>query len=127
MAHADLIPMIDIIFQLVVFFMVAGTLRQLPGIQIELPKSETSQAVHIENIVISINSENRFFYQDEPKSLNEIQQLLQAVPADRRSEQSVVVRGDTQTDLGAFVAVLDLLRKNGFENYSVPVTVTPSR
>lgn len=120
----DLVPMIDIIFQLVVFFMVTSTMSQLPGIEIELPESSTSQVVTIENIVLTIGSEDQIYYNDEEKSLEEVEALLQGIPQEERKGQSIVIRGDQDSSLGQFVSLLDLLRKNGFENYAVPVTVT---
>ncbi len=119
--------MIDIIFQLVVFFMVTSTMSQLPGIEIELPKSETSHAVEIENVVISIGENDELFYQDESTDLEQIEERLLTIPSIERQKQAVVIRGDASSSLGTFVSVLDLLRKNGFENYSVPVTISESR
>lgn len=122
--RADLIPMIDIVFQLVVFFMVTSTMSQLPGIEIEMPEASTAQTVEIQNIVISIGEDDSLFLNDEGVSIRALEKALRKVPAEERKEQSVILRGDESASLGRFVTVLDMLRKNGFDNYAVPVTVS---
>ena len=55
-AVADMTPMIDIIFQLVIFFMISSVFNTAPGIDIELPQGETSQTMEITPLVLTITS-----------------------------------------------------------------------
>ena len=43
--NADMVPMIDVVFQLVIFFMISSTFIQVPGIALTLPESETAERV----------------------------------------------------------------------------------
>lgn len=120
----DLIPMIDIVFQLVVFFMVTSTFVQLPGIEIVMPEASSAQSVKIQELVISIGDDDSLFLNENPLSLKELNKELKKVPLLKRKDQSVILKGDESASLGRFVSVLDMLRNNGFDNYAVPVTVS---
>ena len=49
---ADLTPMIDVVFQLILFFLVSTTFAVLPGITVNLPNSETAQATELAGITL---------------------------------------------------------------------------
>lgn len=120
----DLIPMIDIVFQLVVFFMVTSIFAQKPAIEIILPEASTAEVVMMDEIVISISKDDALYFNEKAVNMNVLEKELQAVPMEKRDKQSVILEGDASSSLGKFVSVLDVLRKNGFDNYAVPVTVS---
>ena len=53
-AQVDLIPMIDIVFQLILFFLVSTTFALLPAITLKLPSSQTSESVSVGQITITL-------------------------------------------------------------------------
>ena len=53
-AQVDLVPMIDIVFQLILFFLVSTTFALLPGISLNLPESSTSEGVSSGGITITM-------------------------------------------------------------------------
>ena len=61
-AEVNLIPMIDVVFQLVIFFMVSTTFLVNPGISIVLPGASTSEPVAMTKMVVSIKSETEIFF-----------------------------------------------------------------
>ena len=57
----DLTPMIDVVFQLILFFLVSTTFAVLPAINVNLPESETSQAQPVAGITVTATSDGRLF------------------------------------------------------------------
>ena len=54
--NVDLTPMIDVVFQLILFFLVSTTFAILPAININLPESSTAQGADIAGITITVQS-----------------------------------------------------------------------
>ena len=113
--NVELIPLIDVIFQLVVFFMVSTTFILTPGISLILPKSETSEPVVMSKLVVTVVSRSELYLNQERYDLEGLDQRLSAVTDQERSEiKTVVLEGDEEVSYHLLVQVLDVLRKNGF-------------
>ena len=61
-ASVDLIPMIDVVFQLILFFLVSTTFAILPAISVNLPSSQTAEGANVDLsfsfLICCDNSEN---------------------------------------------------------------------
>lgn len=114
-AKVDLIPMIDVIFQLVVFFMVSSTFILTPGIALELPDSTTAEPVVISRLIVTIVSEDELYLNDELSSVSSLGDMLDAM-SDNSSDdiENVVIEGDRRASYSLMVEVLDILRESGF-------------
>lgn len=114
-SSVDLIPMIDVIFQLVVFFMVSSTFIITPGISLELPDSSTAESVVITNLIVTIVSEEEVYLNDELSSISLLGEKLASFPVDSSgAAQNVIIEGDRRASYSLMVNVLDILRENGF-------------
>jgi biopolymer transport protein ExbD len=113
--NVELIPLIDVVFQLVVFFMVSTTFILTPGISLVLPKSETSEPVVMSKLVVTVVSQNELYLNQEVYDLDGLDLRLSAVTDEERSEiKTVVLEGDEGVSYRLMVQVLDVLRTNGF-------------
>lgn len=111
-ARVDLVPMIDVVFQLVVFFMVSSTLITRTGLNIDLPNAQSAQEAVSSAVVLSVVSENEIYLGDARLTLSE----LDAVLAERSTEyqdRSISIEADATIPYGTMIAVLDVLRRNG--------------
>lgn len=114
-ASVELIPMIDVIFQLVVFFMVSSTFIITPGIELQLPDSATAEPVVMSKIVITIVSPEEIYLNKERETLATAGEKLKELGTEGdQQKRSVIVQGDKSVSYSLMVRVLDLLRENGF-------------
>lgn len=114
-ASVELVPMIDVIFQLVVFFMVSSTFIITPGISLELPDSTTAEPVVLTNLIVTIVTEDELYLNDEPGSVSSLKGMLESLPEIGSEEiQNVVIEGDRRSSYSLMVEVLDILRESGF-------------
>jgi len=121
----DLIPMIDVIFQLVVFFMVSSTFIITPGITLELPSSSTAEPVILSQLVITIVSENELYINDKTASLSTMANQLNNTEIKSKVENTnVIIEGDRKVSYSLMIKVLDILRKNGFTGISLKMKDT---
>ena len=111
-ARVDLIPMIDVVFQLVVFFMLSSTLATTAGISLALPSSETASEMVTSNYTVSIVSAERIYLNGEPFTLRELEEEL-AGTEEREGPISAVVEADAAVPYQLVISVLDVLRRNG--------------
>ena len=113
--NVELIPLIDVVFQLVVFFMVSTTFILTPGISLVLPKSETSEPVVMSKLIVTVVSRNELYLNKEQYDVEGLDQRLGAITEEERSEiKTVVVEGDENVSYSLMIQVLDVLRRNGF-------------
>ncbi len=116
-ATVDLIPMIDVVFQLVVFFMVSSTFLLTPGISIELPDSSTAEPVVMTRLVVTVVSEEEIFLNRERHTLENLSEGL-AVFGQQEIE-SVIIEGDENVSYSLMVRLLDTLRSAGFSGITL--------
>ncbi len=121
----DLIPMIDVIFQLVVFFMVSSTFIITPGISLELPSSSTAEPVVLSQLVITIVSEDELYINDKASSLSMMpKQLQDTVIKSNIENTNVIIEGDRKVSYSLMIKVLDVLRENGYTGISLKMKDT---
>ena len=116
-ARIEMLPLIDIVFLLLVFFisaMLSMTVHR--GLEVELPAAATSSVDRHEYISISISKENELYLDKEPVSLEAlIPEVLRRMEDEK---QPVFIFGDTRADLGVAITVLDMLREAGISQVS---------
>ncbi|MCD6397433.1 MAG: biopolymer transporter ExbD [Spirochaetaceae bacterium] len=121
----DLIPMIDVIFQLVVFFMLSSTFIITPGITLELPSSSTAEPVILSQLVVTIVSENELYINDKAGSLSTMGNQLKNTEIKSTDENTnVIIEGDRKVSYSLMIKVLDILRQNGFTGISLKMKDT---
>ena len=114
-----IIPMIDIVFFLLVFFMV-GTLymnteQQIP---LNLPSTSTSTAKSIEPIIITLTTSHKLYIDNREISADnlsqEVQDIVRTTPL-----QAFVIRASKDVYYNEVIALLDMLKVNGAKYISV--------
>ncbi|MBQ9205203.1 MAG: biopolymer transporter ExbD [Treponema sp.] len=112
----DLTPMIDVVFQLILFFLVSTTFAVLPAINVNLPESSTAQGADIAGITITMQSNGKMWFNDEQVSFSTLAQKLAAFDTEgtAKEEYPVTLEADENVTNGSIVKVFDVLRGEGF-------------
>jgi biopolymer transport protein ExbD len=113
----DIAPLIDIVFQLLIFFMLTSSFVMQPGIKVNLPKAVTSEAIKYENIEILITSENITYLNGNVITANELKALLKQVS--KRKGQTILIRADRHASLGRVVEIWDMARDLGIAEINI--------
>jgi biopolymer transport protein ExbD len=118
--NVELIPLIDVVFQLVIFFMVSTTFILTPGISLVLPRAKSSEPVAMTRIIVSIVSRDEVYLNKERYTVEGLNQKLAELTDEEREEiKTVVIEGDSSVSYSLMVDVLDVLRINGFEGVNL--------
>ncbi len=116
----DLVPMIDVVFQLIIYFMVSTTFILTPGIGIVLPESSTAEPVAMTKIVITVADEDAVYLNRDRYDLAGLDLALSKITKDDREQiRTVIVEGDSSVPYTLLVDVLDILRRNGFSGINL--------
>ncbi|MBO6218972.1 MAG: biopolymer transporter ExbD [Treponema sp.] len=112
----DLTPMIDVVFQLILFFLVSTTFALLPAINVNLPESSTAQGAEIAGITITVQSNGKMWFNDEQVSLKTLGQKLASFDTEgkKKDEYPVTLEADENVTNGSIVKIFDILREQGF-------------
>lgn len=112
----DLTPLIDVVFQLVIFFMVATVFNTSPGLELEIPVSETVEAIDVDEVRLTLISPEEIYLNEDLVSWDELAgEMDRLAPFIREQEKSVVIEGDRTVPYETFIKTLDLLRARGIE------------
>ena len=119
-SQINILPMIDIIFVILSFFIVSSLyLVKLETIPVNLPSAVTSNQEKDSLIVVTLNLDNRVFIDDKFIDIsileNEIRSKLKV-----SDYKKVVLRADRGIKYGKVVSILDILRK--IENIKIGVS-----
>jgi biopolymer transport protein ExbD len=113
----DLAPLIDVVFQLLIFFMLTSSFSN-PALKLNLPQALPQDKKEPERIVVSVDREGKVFLGSKELSLSELKPSLQSKLA-THSDKSVHLRGDEAMPYRLFVQVLDLSRQAGARQINI--------
>ena len=118
----NLTPLLDVIFNLIFFFLLATTIKQTQAlIEINLPGAREASVVEEKEmpLVVSVNAEDEIYFNEELVTLEVLETRLEEVS--ERKEKIVIVRGDSQTHHQTIVDVLDVCSRTGFTQVKLEV------
>ncbi len=113
----DIAPLVDVIFQLLIFFMLSSSFTFQSGINVKLPKAVTSNVIKDENVIITITSENVSYLNGAIITLAELENNLKTSYAD--NERPILIKADRRASVGRIVDIWDLCRNLGIEKINI--------
>ena len=114
-----IIPMIDIIFFLLVFFMMNSlqTIAQ-KALSVQLPQAQHASAPVQMPIIITIDAKGHITLDNKPVSIQEASVMMRQHMAEN-PDAAVVLQADRQTIHGQVVAVMDILKAAGVKRLAI--------
>lgn len=104
--------LIDVMFNLLLFFIVSTTFLTTPAIKLELPKAKHGEAVSQQPIVIYIDAAGAVYFNDEPVDVSLLAPALSRKIADT-DDKSVILKADSHVSHGRVVEVMDVIKGAG--------------
>ena len=112
----DMAPLIDVVFLLLIFFMLTFAI-QGQGLAISLPEGEETEKVE-KDIIVKIDRNNKLYLNDRQIKIDSLGAAL-GEDLLRRSDKLVVIDSAPKVKYGLFARVLDLSREAGAEHFSI--------
>jgi biopolymer transport protein ExbD len=122
----EIIPMIDTMFFLLVFFMLSSlALTKLNGLPVNLPHASTAPRQPVAPLTVTVDKEQRIFVNKEPVTADQLPDRLLARaggPATNLDDVSVVINADLSVPHGLVVRCIDAARSVGISHFSIATT-----
>ena len=116
----NILPMIDIIFAILSFFIISSLyLTRIDSIKVNLPKSSTAVREQNKPQIITVDSNERIYFNSNEISLKNIYAIIRT-NIENLEDPIVILRADTSVKYGLIVNLLDELRK--IENLKVGIS-----
>ena len=115
----DITPMIDVMFILIIFFLITTTFVSNPGLEIDLPRASLSE---IENanqpIEIVLSKDGSVMYSGKLLNQNELSDELDKL-FKNDPQKLVIIQADKNTPHGIVVQLMELIKKTGFQKLGI--------
>lgn len=114
----DMTPMLDIVFIMLIFFIVTTSFVKESGVTVSMPQAETASQQENTNIFIAITSQGEVWIDRRPVDPRSVRAIVARLHADN-PEGSVIIQSDEQAATGILVDVMDQVRLAGVEGIAI--------
>lgn len=116
----EITPLIDIVFLLVIFFVVTSKVGDSQFLSLDLPKTESFEYNLVEiNNEISVTSSGNVYINEEIYNINNLDQIEQAIFNLNNTSNSIVLSAESASLHIWIVGIMDILNKNGFDEVQI--------
>ena len=114
----DLTPMMDIVFIMLIFFIVTTSFVKETGVDVNRPNAETAERDEKGNILVAITQNNEIWIDKRRIDLNAVRANIERLKIEY-PEGSVIIQADKEARSGLLVETMDQIRLAGVQNISI--------
>lgn len=111
-------PMLDVVFIMLIFFIVTASFTKETGIDVNRPSASTAEVKEQGNILVAITDDGEIWIDKRRVDPRALQANIERLHAEN-PKGSVVIQADTDSKNGLLVAVMDAARAAGIDNISL--------
>ena len=123
-ADIDMTPMLDIVFIMLIFFIVTASFVKESGVDINRPDAQTAVKQDKASILVAINEKNEVWLQRRRIDVRAVRANIERLKAEN-PEGSVVVQADKDAKVGVTTQVIDAIRQAGVRDYVLATQEAP--
>ncbi len=116
--NIDVTPMLDVVFILLIFFIVTASFVKETGIEIKRPSAVSTQTKHQASILVAINEDGDIWIDKMQVDIRTVRAHIERLRA-QNPQGDVVVQADKNSKTGLLVKVMDAAREAGVEHVSI--------
>jgi len=110
----NITSLIDVLFLLIIFFMVSSTFVEKPGMDLELPESETSTLKEIKDLVLQIQADETMFLNNRPVGWSDLKGSIEN-EYKQNPDAALILKADKDVRHGSVVRVMDIAKQVGIK------------
>lgn len=116
--HLNIAPLVDVVFLLLLFFMLTSHLLQQPVIKLKLPQSKTAEAKNERVKTVLITKYGEIYFMDKRLDLKDLRLAVKSNLSDLEKD-FLRIKADKDVSVGLLVSVIDEVRLSGVKNFSI--------
>ena len=121
----ELTPMLDVVFIMLIFFIVTTSFVKESGIDVARPGALSAQKQERASIFIAINDKGEIWLQKRKLDIEAVRPNIEKLHAES-PEGTVVIQADKASETGLLIKLMDQIRLAGVKNISVAATSSPA-
>ena len=116
----NITSLIDVMFLLLIFFMVTSTFLDQPGMKLELPSAESAEVARVEKLVLYVSSDNEVVFNGQAIALDDLEETMRAALSEIE-DRTLVLNADKTVQHGTVIRVMDIAKKLGLERLVIGI------
>ncbi|AXY02161.1 MULTISPECIES: ExbD/TolR family protein [Vibrio] len=120
-AAIDMTPMLDIVFIMLIFFIVTTSFVKEAGLEVNRPTASSAQTVKKGNIMVAIGAAGDVWVDKRRIEVDAVRANIERLRAES-PDGAVVIQADTESNAGVVVKVMDQIKMAGVESISIAAT-----
>jgi biopolymer transport protein ExbD len=116
--HINMVPLINIILLMLVFFLVAGTVEKFEIIDVDLPEATSSEVIEEGHVQILLGRYDEIVINDKPCSMEEVGAII-TDQLKYNKDRVITLKADARMKASRMIAVLDRIKAAGGKNLSL--------
>ena len=117
----NITSLIDVLFLLLIFFIVSSTFLEQPGMKLDLPQTSHTEAVRMEGYTLFVLTDGTLYLNEEEVSFDNLAGQLEAI-APQLGDRGLILKADETVKYGLVVEVMDFVKQAGIEKLVVAST-----
>ena len=114
----NITPMLDIVFIMLIFFIVTTSFVKEPGVQVVKPWAETAATKERGNILIAVRNNDEIWMNKQRVELHAVRQMVEAARAEN-PESSAIIIADQEASTGMVIDLMDQVRSAGITSVAL--------
>ena len=121
-SRINVTPLIDVLFILLIFFMVSSSFIEQPGMKLELPAIKSKESVRVENLVMTISKDGSLRLGEKPVDMGNLSAAIRdMIP--NIEEKTLVLKADKDAAHGLIVQIMDIAKRSGLKKIVIGTRV----
>ncbi len=120
--NVDITPMLDVVFIMLIFFIVTATFVKESGIEVNKPEAATAVVEEKANILITIDGKDKIWIDRRQVDIRSVRSIIERLHAEN-PEGSVVIQADAESRNDTLVQVMDASRRAGVFDIALGASV----
>ena len=115
---ADLTPMLDVVFIMLIFFIVTATFIKETGIEINRPDTETAQLKKTVSLLVAIGPDNNVWIDKKKVDIRNVRPMMERLHVEN-PKGGLVIQADSESKVEKVLAVMDSARAIGISQIAI--------
>ena len=117
-SEIDLTPMLDVVFIMLIFFIVTASFIREPGVDVNRPQAVTAAAIQNQNILIAITADGEIWIDKNRLKEHQIRSAIEKMHAEN-PKGAVVIQADEASTADKLAMVIDAAKRAGVQDISL--------
>jgi len=116
--EVSMTPLIDIIFLMLIFFMVTTVFPENKGMVIQKPNAKHSSTLKFESLIVKLNKQGQLSFKDNIVSYSDLNRIF-GIEFQKNVSLSIIIQADRESTTESLIKVIDVCKSIGIKNIGV--------